>query len=160
MIIGAMNHPGRDPVEEIHWIGAHGFDFVDLTLEPPGADEHVPGPLGQLEMIEELLRQVPLLAFHLDSGHAKLEGKEDRWDDYLRRLGTRLGHVHLSENDGSADQHLPLASAPFSKTDWPAHIAQLKQAGYDGTITLEVFAPDRRHLILSRELLRQWWDAA
>ena len=37
MQIGAMNHPGRDPVAEIDWIGEHGFDFVDLTLEPPGA---------------------------------------------------------------------------------------------------------------------------
>lgn len=260
MIIGAMNHPGRDPVEEISWIGRHGFDFVDLTLEPPGADperidvpgvcaalqqhdlkvvahtayylpigspfgsvraaclaefrralqtatavgatvmnthfsrsppffsneqttrwhaevlgplceeaaesgmaiviEHVPGPFGQLEIIEDLLQRLPQLRFHLDSGHAKLEGKEDRWSEYLARLGHKLAHVHLSENDGSSDQHLPLASAPFSKTNWPVHVAQLKQIGYDGTITLEVFSPDRRHLTLSRNLLRQWWDAA
>jgi sugar phosphate isomerase/epimerase len=38
MQIGAMNHPARDPVAEIDWIGDHGFDFVDLTLEPPAAD--------------------------------------------------------------------------------------------------------------------------
>ncbi len=38
MQIGAMNHPARDPVAEIHWIGDHGFDFVDLTLEAPAAD--------------------------------------------------------------------------------------------------------------------------
>jgi hypothetical protein len=35
MKIGAMNHPARNPLEEIDWIGGHGFDFVDLTLEPP-----------------------------------------------------------------------------------------------------------------------------
>ena len=38
MKIGAMNHPARNPVEEIDWFGQNGFDFVDLTLEPPGAD--------------------------------------------------------------------------------------------------------------------------
>src|ERR671932_458043 len=37
MQIGAMNHPARNPLEEIGWIGRHGFDFVDLTLEPPAA---------------------------------------------------------------------------------------------------------------------------
>ena len=37
MQIGAMNHPACDPVGEIDWIGSHGFDFVDLTLEPPAA---------------------------------------------------------------------------------------------------------------------------
>lgn len=38
MKIGAMNHPTRDPLEEIDWFGRHGFDFVDFTLEPPAAD--------------------------------------------------------------------------------------------------------------------------
>ena len=38
MQIGAMNHPARNPLEEIDWFGRHGFDFVDFTLEPPGAD--------------------------------------------------------------------------------------------------------------------------
>src|ERR1051325_10957488 len=35
MLIGAMNHPGRDVLKEIQWIAEMGFDFVDLTLEPP-----------------------------------------------------------------------------------------------------------------------------
>jgi len=38
MKIGAMNHPARNPLEEIDWFGQHGFDFVDFTLEPPAAD--------------------------------------------------------------------------------------------------------------------------
>jgi sugar phosphate isomerase/epimerase len=38
MQIGAMNHPARNPLEEIDWFGLHGFDFVDFTLEPPAAD--------------------------------------------------------------------------------------------------------------------------
>jgi sugar phosphate isomerase/epimerase len=38
MQIGAMNHPARNPLEEIDCFGRHGFDFVDFTLEPPAAD--------------------------------------------------------------------------------------------------------------------------
>src|SRR3954462_13979584 len=37
MIIGAMNHPARDVVGEIRSISDLGLDFIDLTLEPPGA---------------------------------------------------------------------------------------------------------------------------
>ncbi len=37
MLIGAMNHPARDPVTEVRHFAAQGFDFIDLTLEPPGA---------------------------------------------------------------------------------------------------------------------------
>src|SRR4029077_4224523 len=38
MKIGAMNHPARNPLEEIDSFGRQGFDFVDFTLEPPAAD--------------------------------------------------------------------------------------------------------------------------
>jgi sugar phosphate isomerase/epimerase len=37
MLIGAMNHPARNVAEEIKRFAAQGFDFVDLTLEPPAA---------------------------------------------------------------------------------------------------------------------------
>ena len=111
-------------------------------------------------MIDELLEAVPLLRFHLDSGHAKLERGHDRWDEYIDRLGPKLAHVHLSDNDGTSDQHLPLGAAPRSTTDWPDHIRKLKTSGYDATITLEVFAPEKEHLLLSRDLLRKWWDEA
>ena len=37
MQIGAMNHPARDPINEIEWIGENRFDFVDFTFEPPAA---------------------------------------------------------------------------------------------------------------------------
>jgi sugar phosphate isomerase/epimerase len=37
VLIGAMNHPGRDVVPEIEWIAAMGLGFIDLTLEPPMA---------------------------------------------------------------------------------------------------------------------------
>src|SRR5215471_16948231 len=197
MKIGAMNHPARNPLEEIEWIAKNGFDFVDFTLEPPAADpdqidltavraalqrhglgvvahtawfipigspfgsireaslaefrralrtahqigatvlnvhygkspsffskeqvigwhvevlsrlceeaksvgvaivlEHVPhGGSEQLENIVAIMERVPLLRFHLDSGHAKLERANDRWEEYLDRLGPRLLHVHLS----------------------------------------------------------------
>jgi sugar phosphate isomerase/epimerase len=37
-------------------------------------------------------------------------------------------------------------------------IPMLKQSGYDGTITLEVFSPDRRYLLFSREKLKELWE--
>jgi sugar phosphate isomerase/epimerase len=37
VLIGAMNHPGRDVLHEIEWIAAMGLRFIDLTLEPPMA---------------------------------------------------------------------------------------------------------------------------
>jgi sugar phosphate isomerase/epimerase len=34
----------------------------------------------------------------------------------------------------------------------------LKQAGYDGTITLEVFTEDANYVRYSRDVLRRIWD--
>jgi sugar phosphate isomerase/epimerase len=261
MQIGAMNHPGRDPVAEISWFGEHGFDFVDFALEPPCADPDQIDPAAikdalakynlnvvahcawfiplsspfagirqaalaefrrslqtaqaigakmmtthyfgvpqlfspkkaiqwnaetlaplceeaaelnmtilientpksgsnQLENISAILEQIPLLRFHLDSGHAKLERGYDRFNEYLQKLGPKLAHVHLSENDGSSDQHLPLGAAPRSRTKWPEHVKKLKASGYDGAISLEIFAEYREYLLVSRDLLKKWWEEA
>lgn len=37
MLIGAINHPARDLLAEVRWIGENGFDYVDLALEAPAA---------------------------------------------------------------------------------------------------------------------------
>ncbi len=37
MLIGTMNHPARDVLEEIEWMANLGLEFIDLTLEPPCA---------------------------------------------------------------------------------------------------------------------------
>ena len=42
--------------------------------------------------------------------------------------------------------------------DVERHLRTLKASGYDGTITLEVFSPDRHYLAYSRDLLRRIWD--
>jgi len=255
--IGVMNHPARDPVREIEWIGRNGFDFVDLTLEPPAVDpdhidiaalraalkkhglgvivhtafylplatpfaglrratlneyrralraarllrtglltvhftkppqffeidvivdwcasvlsdlceeaaafgitvalENAPQTVvDQLAVFEVLFDRLPRLGLHLDCGHAQVEG--DRWAEYLDRLGHRLVHVHLSDNDAGSDQHLPIASVPGSGIDWRECLRLLRETGYDGTITLEVFSPAREYLLVSKELVRKLWE--
>src|SRR5207302_9639217 len=68
----------------------------------------------------------------------------------------RLHHVRLHDNKGgSADLHLPLGAGTL---DTAQHVRSLQAIRYDGTITLEVFTPDRRHLTYSRDVLRQLWQ--
>jgi sugar phosphate isomerase/epimerase len=256
MIIGAMNHPGQEVLRQIEWIAGMGFDFVDLTLEPPGAlarnidraalrealdahrlrvvghtayylplcspfeslrraavdelkvclevfgaagaswmnlhpDRQAPFsdrkfiieqnvktireviaagrefgvgimienlPLGfnNVRQLEELLGPIPELGFHLDIGHANLLVEHNTTDELLRAYARRLRHVHLHDNKGgSADLHLPLGAGNL---DVARYVRALQEANYDGTITLEVFTPDSRHLSYSRELLRRLWD--
>jgi sugar phosphate isomerase/epimerase len=65
--------------------------------------------------------------------------------------------VHLSDNFGKReDLHLPLGAGAI---DWRNIISMLKNSGYDGTITLEVFSQDRRYLLFSRDKLREIWES-
>jgi sugar phosphate isomerase/epimerase len=256
MLIGAMNHPAHDVLEEIEWMAGMGLDFLDLTLEPPAAAswridphairkaldmhgmqvvghtafylpiasaiedirrasvcelrrcleafsivgarwmnvhpdryapmhdrrfyigqnirslqellpdarrlavglmiENLPGDYNNAAQLGELLNQLPELGLHLDIGHANLEVPFNTTEEILRAYGSRLRHVHLHDNKGGhADLHLPLGSGAL---DLRRAIRALLAAGYDGTITLEVFTPDRHYLAYSRDVLRQMWD--
>jgi sugar phosphate isomerase/epimerase len=256
MLIGTMNHPGRDLRAEIEWIAAMGFDFLDLTLEPPlatprrinaqaigevlkqshlkvvghtayylplcspfesirraavdelklcleafaaiGASwmnlhpdskaplherrfviernlqtirellpvarqlglglmiENLPGTFNTVRQLAELLDPVPELGLHLDIGHANLLVDHNTTDELLAAYGSRLRHVHLHDNKGgSADLHLPLGTGTV---DTVRYVRSLRAAGYDGTITLEVFTADRQHLNYSRQVLRRIWN--
>src|SRR5579884_1478975 len=37
MLIGAMNHPAKDPIKEIESMAGMKMEFIDLSLEPPAA---------------------------------------------------------------------------------------------------------------------------
>ena len=258
MLVGAMNHPGRDVIGEIAWMVAMELDFIDLTLEPPAAAswrvdpkeirralddfgldvvghtayylpmaspfegirravveelkhclevfsvvgakwmnlhpdrhapmherafvierniktitellpiardcgvglmiENLPGDFNSVLQLSGLLDPIPELGLHLDLGHANLRVARNTTDELLRAYGARLRHVHLHDNKGGdADLHLPLGSGNLDLH----HLLQLRRvAGYDGTITLEVFSEDKHYLAYSRDILRKSWDGS
>jgi sugar phosphate isomerase/epimerase len=98
-----------------------------------------------------LLEQMPTLGLTLDCGHAHIadpEGK--RALEFIRRLGPRIAHVHLSDNRGRRDEHLAIGAGSIA---WEPLVSELCRAGYDDTITLEVFDADRRRIERSREAI-------
>ncbi|MGH2805872.1 MAG: sugar phosphate isomerase/epimerase family protein [Actinomycetota bacterium] len=109
--------------------------------------------------LKAIFDSVPDAGFHLDIGHANLRlglGQRNRTPELLAAFGDRLSHVHLSDNRGGAeDLHLPLGAGAI---DWKWAARQLKEAGYDGTVTLEVFSREREHLRTSRRLWLEWWS--
>jgi sugar phosphate isomerase/epimerase len=256
MLLGTMNHPAKDIFQEIEWISEMGFEFLDLTLEPPRAlaqaldasaicralkdnnlgvvghtayylplcspfesirkaaveelkycleffaelgtrwmnlhpdrqapmherkfiidrniasirdllplsrelgvglmIENLPGSFNTARQVSELLDPIPELGLHLDIGHSNLLAEPNTADELLAGYGKRLRHVHMHDNKGgSADLHLPLGSGTI---DTRYYVRLLQRTGYNGTITLEVFTPDKRHVAYSMELLREVWD--
>lgn len=118
--------------------------------------ENLPGGYNTAAQLGELLDAMPELGLHLDFGHANLSVARNTAAEILKMYGTRLRHVHLHDNRGGHDDlHMPLGTG---SVDVRRAVREMKAVGYDGTITLEVFTPDRHHLIYSRDVLRHVWN--
>jgi len=81
----------------------------------------------------------------LDTGHANIGGRRSL--DFIEKFGSRIGHLHISDNLGKRDDHLAIGSGVI---DFLKIIGALKQCGYDDTATLEIFSDDRQELKKSR----------
>ncbi len=116
---------------------------------------------ADVDDLRAILEAVPDAGFHLDVGHANLRlgmREVNRTGALLDAFGDRLAHVHVSDNrGGSEDLHLPLGAGTI---DWKQVVRLLKQAGWDSTVTLEVFSREREYLRLARRLWLQWWSEA
>lgn len=133
---------GKPPQEEImqHLLNASG------VLEQVAAfcREH-----GMTLMLENLLPHLlfgstadllwlmgalnhPNVGICLDTGHAYLAG-----DLYTaaHKLSGHLRLVHISDNRGQEDDHLPPGSG---KIDWERMLASLAEAGFHGALVLEL----------------------
>jgi sugar phosphate isomerase/epimerase len=120
--------------------------------------ENLPGDFNTVPQLGELLDALPEIGLHLDVGHANLIVPYNTTDEILTAYGARLRHVHVHDNKGGhADLHLPLGSGNI---DWPRAVRSLRRCGYDGTVTLEVFTPDKHFLTYSRDRFRRLWDEA
>jgi sugar phosphate isomerase/epimerase len=106
-------------------------------------------PFCEADIFEEVFARFPALKLTLDTGHAHIGSpNEKRILEFIRRLGARIGHLHISDNLGKRDDHLPIGAGTINfRNILPA----LKQTGYDDTVTLEIFTDDRNDLKTSKE---------
>jgi sugar phosphate isomerase/epimerase len=138
-------------IESLGELIEHGKKFgVGIMVE------NLPGDYNNAAQLGELLNPLPDLGLHLDIGHANLLVPANTTGEILSAFGDRLRHVHLHDNKGGhEDLHLPLGTGNI---DVRSAAGALKESKYDGTITLEVFSPDRHYFQYSAEVLRRAWD--
>jgi sugar phosphate isomerase/epimerase len=102
---------------------------------------------------EPLLAAWPELRLTLDVGHAFIDDRKTRrLLAFIETLGHRIGHLHLSDNKGRRDEHLPLGKGriPYER------IARaLTRHVVMETVTLEIFTDRREDLVDSRDFFRR-----
>jgi sugar phosphate isomerase/epimerase len=111
MQLGLMNNPGRDPMLEISRIAKLGFDFVDLTLEPPQARVDTLN-LGRIRaaLTDRNLSVIGHTAYYLpfasayDSIHQAAIEEAVQCLNFFAELGVSAMNVHV---DSRAPGHSP-----------------------------------------------------
>ncbi len=89
----------------------------------------------------------PYLGLALDVGHAHL--LPGGVDSFLDVFGSRVGGLHLHDNDGVIDRHWAMGNGTV---DWPALFSRLKSMGYQGGYTIEL--SDDKAVMDSRSYLQ------
>jgi sugar phosphate isomerase/epimerase len=119
---------------------------LTLCLENMFAKTHM---LVEPDDFDRIFSLFPSLKFTLDTGHANIRSNSGRRIlAFINRFSERLEHVHVSDNFGKEDSHLPIGAGTV---DFAAIAKALKKIGYDKTVTFEIFSNDRNYLKMSRD---------
>src|SRR5262249_15637284 len=101
--------------------------------------EHCPGralssAAATLDFLDQLGNQnVGLL---LDVGHCLIT--QERAASIIERAGSRLGYIHLDDNDGKSDLHWPLLTGCLTEAILRETLAAVMARDYKGALTLEL----------------------
>ena len=91
----------------------------------------------------------PNCRIHLDTFHANIEEKQP--GDSIRAAGSRIGYVHISENDRGVPGTGHVA--------WDATFEGLHAVGYDGWLTVESFGDALPNLAAATKIWRPLFDS-
>ncbi|MFH1156669.1 MAG: sugar phosphate isomerase/epimerase [Pseudomonadota bacterium] len=101
--------------------------------------------------LSAVFNRFPSLRMTLDTGHANIgDPTGNRIFDFIQAFGDRIDHIHVSDNFGKIDDHLPVGRASINFSRFARAIRAM---GYNKTITLEVFSDDPRDLVRSRDTI-------
>ena len=113
--------------------------------------ENTQGIFNELGIIAKILEDVKGLWLHWDIGHANLGNEgEKKTKLAFMKFDKKIKHLHLSDNNGTEDQHLPIGTGNIH---WPFIIEVLKEHKYKKTITLEIHSLDLSYILFTRDKL-------
>lgn len=116
MQVGAMNNPRLKLLSEIQWIATNGFDFIDLTLEAPGAAlENTDWAAVQSATTDTGLQVVCRAAPHLPLDSPSPAIRQAALDEVRRSIDVA--------------QQLGAKLCTTSFRGWPAHLTEVQ--GYE-----------------------------
>jgi len=121
--------------------GERGPHIALENLMRPGASM----PYEILDLLAAIDR--PTIGITMDTSHANVVGLD--LAVAIREWAPHLLATHISDNDGSGDQHRTPGNGGI---EWPKVMKALREAGYGGLLNLEI--PGERHAALPLRALK------
>jgi len=110
--------------------------------------------LYHLNTLDQAIRCIdevnhPNCRIHLDTFHAHIEEKNPA--EAIRRAGSRIAHVHISEHDRGVPG--------TGSVEWDATFDALRDISYDGWLTVEAFGSFLPNLAAATKIWRKLFDS-
>lgn len=134
-------------IRSLRWLQKYSGEYgVECLLE------NVPNPTPYLLVTVDDFRlfdeeMTPPLNYCMDLGHAHLQGEIF---DFINSFGSKIKHVHVSDNEGILDQHLPIGEGTV---DWESAISALRKSGFDGWVVVESYEKMAESLSYLKKLI-------
>jgi sugar phosphate isomerase/epimerase len=128
--------PGRSwelNLRSLHWLQRHAGEYgVEVLME------NVPFPTPYLLVsVDDFLlfdkEMNSTMNYVLDVAHAHLKGEIFQ---FIETFGSKIKHVHVSDNWGEVDQHLPLGEGNIN---WSKVLDALDDINYNGWLVIESY---------------------
>jgi sugar phosphate isomerase/epimerase len=120
-------------IRSLHWLQRYAGDYgVELLMENvPNPTPYLLVSVDDFLLFDEEMR--PRMNYVLDVAHAHLQ---DEVFLFIENFSSKIKHVHVSDNLGDADQHLPLGEGNIN---WGRVLDALDDVGYDGWLVIESY---------------------
>jgi sugar phosphate isomerase/epimerase len=134
-------------LRSLHWLMRYAGEYgVDCLMENvPNPTPYLLVTVDDFDLFDEEME--PSMSYVLDVAHAHLQSEEYR---FIEKFGHKIKHVHVSDNWGDKDTHLPLGEGNIN---WRKVLDALDDAGFEGWLVIESYTEMYHNIKYLRDLL-------
>ena len=134
-------------IRSLHWLLRYAEEY-GVSLQIENVPEPTPYLLISVSDFDLFYEEMELkMDMVLDVAHANLQ---DEVYEFMDRYGGRIKHMHVSDNHGAMDQHLPVGDGSI---DWGRVVRATKGIGFSGWLVVESYSDVERSLSHLRALI-------
>lgn len=134
-------------IRSLHWLLRYAEEY-SVSLQIENVPEPTPYLLISVSDFDLFYEEMELkMDMVLDVAHANLQ---DEVYEFMDRYSDKIKHMHVSDNHGALDQHLPVGDGGI---DWSHVVRAARGIGFSGWLVVESYSDMERSLSHLRALI-------